>query len=113
MAGGYTARTIRWSTKAVIAAGLLAVLLVAAVPVALFVGLVMMLLGHVVGGLALFGASILAAAAAVVIAGLSGVRHLRRLVTQRGYRVVQLGRGEYYYDSMNTPPAQDPTIQSL
>jgi len=93
----HAARTMRWSTKAVIAAGLLAVLLVAAVPVALLVGVVMMLLGHIVGGLALFGASILAAAA-VVIASLSGVRHLRRLVAPRGYRVVQLGRGEYHYD---------------
>jgi uncharacterized membrane protein len=98
MAGWYAARTMRGSTKAVIAAGLLALLLVAAVPVALFVGVILMLLGHVVGGLALFGASILAAVAAVVVAGLSGVRHLRKLVTQRGYRVVQLGRGEYYYD---------------
>jgi uncharacterized membrane protein YdjX (TVP38/TMEM64 family) len=97
MAVWYAARTMRWSTKMVIAAGLLAVLLVAAVPVALLVGVVMMLLGHIVGGLALFGASILAAAAAVVIASLSGVRHLRKLVTQQGHRVVQLGRGEYYY----------------
>ena len=62
---------------------LLAVLLVAAVPVALFAGVVMMLLGHVAGGLVLFGASILAAAVAVVIAGLSGVRHLRKLVGHR------------------------------
>jgi uncharacterized membrane protein YdjX (TVP38/TMEM64 family) len=92
----YTARTMSWPAKAVIAAGLLAVLLVAAVPVALFVGVVLMLLGHVVGGLALFGASVLAAAAAVVIAGLSGVRHLRRLVSQQRYRVVQLRRGEYH-----------------
>lgn len=98
MAVWYTARTMRWSTRAVIAAALLAVLLVAAVPVALFVGVVLMLLGHIVGGLALFGASILAATAAVVIASLSGVRHLRKLVTQRGYRVVKLDRGEYYYD---------------
>ena len=98
MAGWYAARTMRTSTKAVIAAGLLALLLVAAVPVALFVGVILMLLGHVVVGLALFGASILAAAAAVVIASLSGVRHLRKLVAQRGYRVVQLGRSEYYYD---------------
>ncbi len=98
MAVWYTARAMRWSTRAVIAAALLAALLVAAVPVALFVGVVMMLLGHIVGGLALFGASILAAAAAVVIASLSGVRHLRRLLTQRGYRVVQLRRGEYYYE---------------
>ncbi len=92
----YTARTMGWPVKAVIAAGLLAVLLVAAVPVALVIGVVMMLLGHVVGGLALFGASVLAAAAAVVIAGLSGVRHLRKLAGQRGYRVVQLRQGDYY-----------------
>jgi hypothetical protein len=89
---------MRWSTKAVIAAALLAVLLVAAVPVALFAGVVMILLGHVAGGLALFGASILAAAAAVVTASVSGVRHLRKLVTRRGSRVIQLRRGEYYYD---------------
>lgn len=86
----------------VIAAALLAVLLVAAVPVALFVGVIMMLLGHVIGGLALFGTSILAAAAAVVIASLSGVRHLRKMVSrvmnERDLRVVQLGRGEYDYE---------------
>jgi hypothetical protein len=91
----YTARAMSRPAKAVIAAGLVAVLLVAAVPVALFVGVIMMLLGHVVGGLALFGASVLAAVAAVVIAGLSGVRQLRKLVTQRGYQVVQLRRGDY------------------
>lgn len=88
MAVWYAARTMRGSTRVVIAAALLAVLLVAAVPLALFAGLILMLLGHVVGGLALFGASILAAGVAVVIASLSGVRHLRRLLTQRSYRVV-------------------------
>jgi uncharacterized membrane protein len=87
-----------WSSRAVIAVMALAALLVAAVPVALFAGVVLMLLGHVVGGLALFGASILAAAAAVVVAGLSGVRHLRKLLSRRDYRVVQLGRGEYHFD---------------
>jgi uncharacterized membrane protein YdjX (TVP38/TMEM64 family) len=98
MAVWYTARTMGWPTKAVLAAVLLAVLLVAAVPVALLAGVVMMLLGHIAGGLALFGASILAAAVAVVIAGLSGVRHLRKLVGQRGYWVAQLRRGEYHFD---------------
>jgi len=100
MAVWYTVRTMRWSTMLVIAVALLALLLVAAVPVAALVGVIMMLLGHIVGGLALFGASVLAAAAAVVIASLSGVRHLRKLVTQvsqPGYRIVQLGRGDYYY----------------
>jgi uncharacterized membrane protein YdjX (TVP38/TMEM64 family) len=101
MAVWNAARTMRWSTKAVIAAGLLAVLFVAAVPVALFVGVAMMLFGHIVGGLALFGASILAAAAAIVIASLSGVRYLRKQitqVTQRSYRVVRLRQGEYSHD---------------
>ena len=98
MAVRYADRTKRWSSKVVIAVALLAVLLVAAVPVALFVGLILMLLGHVVGGLALFGASMLAAGAAVVIASLIGVRHLRRLVTECGFGVVRLGRGDYHYD---------------
>lgn len=98
MAVWYNARTMGWPAKAVIGAVLLAALLVAAVPVALLAGIVMMLLGHIVGGLALFGASILAAAVAVVIAGLSGVRHLRKLVGQQSYRVVQLRRGEYHLD---------------
>ena len=94
MAGWYSGRAMGWSTKAVIAVALLAVLLVAAVPVALFAGLILMALGHVVGGLALFGASILAAVAAVVIASVTGVRHLRRLVAER-LRIVRLGSGEY------------------
>ena len=97
-----TARRMSWSTRAVIVAGVLALLLVAAVPFALLVGIILMLLGHVVGGLALFGGSILAAGAAVVIAGFSGVRHLRRVITQRSFRdfnVVQLRRGDYDYDA--------------
>jgi uncharacterized membrane protein YdjX (TVP38/TMEM64 family) len=98
MTAWYKTRTLGWSGKAVLAVGLLAVLLVAAVPAALFVGVVLMLLGHVVGGLALFGASILAAGAAVVIAGLSGVRHLRKLISQQRYRVVQLRGSDYRYD---------------
>jgi len=107
MAVGYTARTMRtmsWSTKAVIAAALLAVLLVAAVPVALLVGLFLMLFGHVIVGLALFGASILAAIVAVVIASMSGVRQLRKLVRRHGYnvtqlhKVTQLDQGDYYYE---------------
>ena len=107
MAVGYTARTMRtmsWSTKAVIAAALLAVLLVAAVPVALLVGLFLMLFGHVIAGLALFGGSILAAIVAVVIASMGGVRQLRKLVRRHGYnvtqlhKVTQLGQGDYYYE---------------
>jgi uncharacterized membrane protein YdjX (TVP38/TMEM64 family) len=87
------------SAKAVIALMLLAFALVAAVPVALVVGVFMMLLGHVIGGLALFGGSILAATGAVVLAGLTGLRHLRSLLAERGFRVLQLNNDEYTYIS--------------
>jgi|SRR6185437_14236416 hypothetical protein len=92
------ARGASWSAKVVLAAGLLAVVLVAAVPAAFFIGVILMLLGHVIGGLALFGASILAAGAAVVLAALTGVRHLRQLVSRPRYRIVQLGQGDYRYN---------------
>jgi hypothetical protein len=83
------------SAKAVIAVTLLALLLVAAVPVALLAGVVLVLLGHVVGGLALFGGSVLAAAAAVALAGVSGMRHLRKLVSGHSFPVVQLDGSQY------------------
>jgi hypothetical protein len=83
------------SAKAVIAVALLALLLVAAVPVALLAGLVLMVLGHVVGGLALFGGSVLAAAVAVALAGMSGMRHLRKLVSGGSFRVVQPDGSDY------------------
>jgi hypothetical protein len=95
MTGWYAERTPGRSAKALIAVTLLALLLVAAVPVALLAGVVMMLLGHVVGGLALFGGSILAAAIAVAVAGMSGMRHLRKLVAGRGFRVMQLDGSQY------------------
>ncbi len=95
MTGWYVERTPDRSAKAVIAVTLLALLLVAAVPVALLAGLVMMMLGHVVGGLALFGGSILAAAIAVALAGMSGMRHLRKLLSGRSFRVMQLDGSQY------------------
>jgi hypothetical protein len=94
MTGWYGQRTPDRSAKAVIAVTLLAVLLVAAVPVALLAGVVMMMLGHVVGGLALFGGSVLAAAIAVALAGMSGMRHLRKLLSARSFRVVQLDNSQ-------------------
>lgn len=90
MTGWYAQRRPDWSARAVIAVTLLALLLVATVPVALLAGVVMMLLGHIVGGLALFGASVLAAVVAVALAGMSGMRHLRKLVSGDGFRIVQL-----------------------
>jgi uncharacterized membrane protein YdjX (TVP38/TMEM64 family) len=98
MTDWYPARKMGWPAKAVIAVGVLAVLLVAVIPVAFLVGLIMMLLGHVIGGLAVFGASILAAAAAVVIAGVGGVAQLRKMVSRQRYRVVQLLGSDYHYD---------------
>jgi hypothetical protein len=79
----------------VIAVTLLALLLVAAVPVALLAGVVMMLLGYLGGGLALIGGSILAAGIAVAVAGVSGIRLLRKLVSGRSFRVVQLDSSQY------------------
>ena len=90
MTGWYAEQTPGRPAKAVIAVTLLALLLVAAVPVALLAGVVMMMLGHVAGGLALSGGSVLAAAIAVGLAGMSGMRHLRKLVPGRSFRVVQL-----------------------
>jgi len=95
MTGWYVERTPDKSAKAVVAVTLLALLLVAVVPVALIAAVVMMILGHVVGGLALFGGSVLAAAVAVALAGMSGMRHLRKLVSGRSFRVVQLDGSQY------------------
>jgi hypothetical protein len=95
MTGWYAERIPDRSGKAVIAVMLLALVLVAAVPVALLAGVVLMLLGHVIGGFALFGGSIIAAAVAVAVAGMSGLRHLRKLVSGHGFRVVQLDGSQY------------------
>ncbi len=91
----HTERMPDRSARAVIAVTLLALLLVAAVPVALLAGVVMVVLGHFVGGLALFGGSVLAAAAAVALAGISGMRHLRKLVSGRSFPVVRLDGSQY------------------
>ncbi len=95
MTGRYAERAPDRPARAVIAVTLLALLLVAAVPVALLAAVVMMLLGHVAGGLALSGGSILTAATAVALAGMSGMRHVRRLLSGGGFRVVQLDGSQY------------------
>jgi predicted lipid-binding transport protein (Tim44 family) len=111
MAVWYRTRTASWPAKAVIAATALAVLLTAAIPAAFVVGLILMILGHVLVGLALFGASVLAALAAVTLAGFSGAQYLRKLVGRAqaqaqaqvqpddrpDIRVVQLDHSEYDY----------------
>ena len=95
MTGWYAERTPDRSAKAMIAVTLLALLLVAAVPVALLAALVMMMLGYVAGGLALFGGSVLAAAVAVALAGMSGMRRLRKLLSGDSFHVVRLDGSQY------------------
>ena len=105
MTGWYEERTPDRSAKAVIAVTLLALLLVAAVPVALLAGVVMMILGYVVGGLALSGGSVLAAAIAVTLAGMSGMRHLRKLLSGDSVRVMRLDGSQ---DTDVAGPADQP-----
>jgi uncharacterized membrane protein YdjX (TVP38/TMEM64 family) len=95
MTGWYAERTPDRPATAMIAVTVLALLLVAAVPVALLAAVVMMLLGYVAGGLALLGGSVLAAAVAVALAGMSGMRHLRKLLSGDSFRVVQLDDSQY------------------
>ncbi len=95
MTGWYAQRRPDRSAKAVIAVTLLALVLVLAVPLALLAAVIMMALGHVVGGLAVFGGSVLAAALAVALAGMSGMRQLRKLLSGSGFRVVRLDGSQY------------------
>ena len=95
MTGWYAERAADRPAKAMIAVTLVALLLVAAVPVALLAAVVMMMLGSVAGGLALFGGSVLAAAIAVALAGMSGMRHLRKLLSAGSFRVVRLNGSQY------------------
>ena len=105
MTGWYAERTPDRSARAVIAVTLLALLLVAAVPVALLAAVTMMMLGHVAGGLVLFGGSILAAAIAVALAGMSGMRHLRKLLSGSSFGVVQPDGGQYA--DLTEPPGSE------
>jgi uncharacterized membrane protein YdjX (TVP38/TMEM64 family) len=95
MTGWYAQRTPGWSAKVMIAVTLLALVLVAAVPVALLAAVILMMLGYVVGGLALFGGSVLAAGIAVALAGMNGMRHLRKLLSGDSFRVVRLDGSQY------------------
>jgi hypothetical protein len=95
MTGWYGEQTPGRSAKAVIAVTVLALLLVAAVPVALLAGVILMILGHLIGGLALAGGSVLAAAIAVTLAGMSGIRHLHTLVSRRSSGVPPRDTSQY------------------
>jgi uncharacterized membrane protein len=91
-----------WSGRAVVALTILALVLVAIVPLALLAGVILMVLGHVTGGFALFGGSVLAAIAAVVLAAKTGLRHLRKEISRSGFRIGPLDGGR---DSEVAPPA--------
>ena len=91
----YAERMPGGSARGVAALMLLALLLVAAVPVALLVGVIVMITGHVIGGLAVFGGSVLLAAIAVAVAGVSGLRRLRALASGFSFPVVPPGAGQY------------------
>ena len=104
----YAERTPGRSARAVVVITLLALLLVLGVPAALLAAVVMMMLGHVVGGLALAGGSVLAAAVAVALAGMSGRRHLRKLLSRDSIRVVRLN-GSQYTDVVTEPAEHDYT----
>jgi hypothetical protein len=108
MTGWNAERTPDRSAKVVIAVTLLALLLVAAVPVALLAAVIMMVLGHVVGGLALFGGSVLAAVVAVALAGMTGMQHLRKLLARASLHIVPLDRSQYTSD-IAEPDASDYT----
>ena len=95
MTGWYAGRAPGRPATAMITVMLLALLLVAAVPVALLAAVVMMMLGYVAGGLALFGGTVLAAAIAVALAGMSGRRQLRKLLSGGSFRVVRLEGSQY------------------
>src|SRR6266516_540112 len=79
MTGWYAERTPDRPARAMIAVTLVALLLVAAVPVALLAAVVMMMLGSI----------------AVALAGMSGMRHLRKLLSAGSFRVVRLNGSQY------------------
>jgi len=89
------------SAKPLIVLTVLAVLLLVAVPISILVALFMIVFGHVTGGFAVIGVTLLAAIVSVVVAGASGIRHLQRIVEHKSFRVVQLGRREYHYEGDN------------
>lgn len=86
MAGRYARQAPDGSGRVVIAMTLLALLLVAVVPVALLVAVIMIALGDVAVGFAVLGGSVVGAAVALTFAGMSGKRHLRKLLSASNFR---------------------------
>src|SRR5215472_3799838 len=106
MTDWHEGRTPVRSAKAVIAVTLLALLLLTALPVALLAAVIMMTLGHVVGGLAVFGGSVLVAATAVALAGITGMQQLRKLLSRASFNVVHLDHSQYT-DDVAEPSGSD------
>jgi hypothetical protein len=99
MTGWDPDRTAGRSARAVLVLTVLALVLLAALPLALLAAVIVMLLGHIVGGLALFGGAVLTAVLAVALAGVTGMHHLRKLISRASFGIVQPGRGQYADDS--------------
>jgi uncharacterized membrane protein YdjX (TVP38/TMEM64 family) len=95
----------------VIAVTVLAMLLLAAVPAALLTAVIMMILGHVVGVLALFGGSVLAAVMAVAL-GMTGMQHLRKLLSGASFNVMQQDHSQST-DNIAEPNGSDYTDASI
>jgi hypothetical protein len=87
---------------------LLALLLLAAVPAALLAAVIMMILGHVVGGLAVLGGSVLVAVVAIAIAGMTGMHHLRKLLSRASFNPAQVDHRQYA-DDIAEPNSSDYT----
>lgn len=85
------------SAKPLILLTIAAVLLLVALPIAVLVALFMIVFGHVASGFAVIGIAFLASVGAAVLAGASGVRHLRRVVEAKSFRVVRLGAQDYRF----------------
>jgi hypothetical protein len=113
MTGWHAERMPGRSAKAVVAVTLLALLLLAALPVALLAAVIMMILGHVIGGLALFGGSVLAAATAVALAGMTGMQHLRRLLARASFNIVQLDPRQHTDDGTEPDGGDSPDVVHL
>jgi fatty acid desaturase len=101
------------SAKVVIALTLLALLLLAAVPAALLAAVIMMILGQVVGGLALFGGSVLAAVVAVALAGMTGMQHLRKVLSRASFDVGPLHQGHDPDDVAHPEVSDYPDVVQL
>ncbi|HEX3492250.1 MAG TPA: hypothetical protein VHU92_23085 [Streptosporangiaceae bacterium] len=109
MTGWHVEQAPGRSARAMIAVTLLALVLVAAVPVALLAAVIVMILGHVVAGLAVFGGSVLAAVLAVALAGMSGMRQLRKLISRGSFPVVRLDGSQY----TDAPEPEDSSYDNL